>query len=624
MTSGGNTNSAVPGAVVPDGGWGWIIVFASLMIHFIMDGITYSMGDVFLRPMMDNLKKTRGPVSTIFGILPAITLATGEEFFSLKMSFLCNSKCLGPIATIFTNTYGCRKVTIVGACLAATGFLMSYFWANLWFYYLTIGIIGGVGFGLIYLPAIVSVGFYFESKRSFAMGIAVCGSGLGTLVFPAVMPYIINAPLWFDYEGALLLEAAVIFICVIFGALMIPLPQEPSEIRRVERKARAEAKRQTLKAGTETSPNDEQQSQLLSTNRESEIPLQEVSVVPKESTAVVPVEQECLSDDKRRVSLSDLKKNDLYINNPPDEILSRSHENVSKTGTTDLPIVVSRKDAIYQGSLHNIPLYNEDTNEYHRQIITTSDMANETTKKVPKKSFFSKIAEQIDLSLLKDAAFALFAISNFLTSLGFNVPYNFANDLATDAKVIEHQRHWIIMSIGIANCFGRVIIGYLADRSWVNRLTLYNTTLIIAGIATMFAPFCNSLVQTHMTYAALFGFFSGGYVGLTSIIIVDLVGVDKLSDAFGVLLLFQGVAVAIGTPIVGTMRDAFSGFDRPYLWPYIIFGGSILLSGLILFAIPVLKRQKERRQKPTKHQYQMGVLSFSKQNLSAPEQQQQL
>ena len=37
----------------------------------------------------------------------------------------------------------------------------------------------GVGFGLIYVPAIVAVGFYFEKKRSLAMGIAVCGSGLG-------------------------------------------------------------------------------------------------------------------------------------------------------------------------------------------------------------------------------------------------------------------------------------------------------------------------------------------------------------------------------------------------------------------------------------------------------------
>ncbi len=85
-------------------------------------------------------------------------------------------------------------------------------------------------------------------------------------------------------------------------------------------------------------------------------------------------------------------------------------------------------------------------------------------------------------------------------------------------------------------------------------MVLYNTTLIIAGIATMAAPFCNSNVFTHMTYAGLFGFFSGGYVGLTSIIIVDLVGVDKLSDAFGTLLLFQGIAVALGTPICGKTR----------------------------------------------------------------------
>ncbi|CAF5047060.1 unnamed protein product, partial [Rotaria sp. Silwood1] len=81
MTNAGNINSAVPRAVVIDGGWGWIIVFASLMIHFIMDGITYSMGDLFLRPMIENLNKPRGSVSTIFGILPAITLVTGEQLF---------------------------------------------------------------------------------------------------------------------------------------------------------------------------------------------------------------------------------------------------------------------------------------------------------------------------------------------------------------------------------------------------------------------------------------------------------------------------------------------------------------------------------------------------------------
>jgi hypothetical protein len=35
---------------------------------------------------------------------------------------------------------------------------------------LTYGVLGGLGLGLIYLPAIVSVGFYFESRRALATG----------------------------------------------------------------------------------------------------------------------------------------------------------------------------------------------------------------------------------------------------------------------------------------------------------------------------------------------------------------------------------------------------------------------------------------------------------------------
>ena len=175
------------------------------------------MGELFLHPMKDRLQLGRGPVSTIFGIVPAVTLGSG------------------PIATIFTNKYGCRRVTMVGACLAALGYLLSYLWANIWFYYLCIGVIGGLGFGLIYLPAIVSVGFYFEKRRSFAMGIAVCGSGLGTWAFPWLMDFVINHPFWFDYDGALLIEAAIIFICIIFGALMVspslcPCPSPPPSL----------------------------------------------------------------------------------------------------------------------------------------------------------------------------------------------------------------------------------------------------------------------------------------------------------------------------------------------------------------------------------------------------------
>ena len=85
----------------------------------------------------------------------------------------------------------------------------------------------------------------------------------------------------------------------------------------------------------------------------------------------------------------------------------------------------------------------------------------------------------------------------------------------------------------------------------VNRLVLYSTTLVVAGLAAMVAPFCNAVVGTHMAYASVFGFFSGGYVGLTTVLVKDLVGTKKSAGALGVLFFFQGVATAIGTPITG-------------------------------------------------------------------------
>ena len=58
--------------------------------------------------------------------------------------------------------------------------------------------------------------------------------------------------------------------------------------------------------------------------------------------------------------------------------------------------------------------------------------------------------------------------------------------------------------------------------------------------ATVASPFCLDFLSLAI-YSAVFGFTIGAYVGLTSVILVDLLGLDKLTNAFGLLLLFQGI-----------------------------------------------------------------------------------
>jgi hypothetical protein len=38
MTNNDKKSVSTGESIVPDGGWGWMIVFSSFMIHFVMDG----------------------------------------------------------------------------------------------------------------------------------------------------------------------------------------------------------------------------------------------------------------------------------------------------------------------------------------------------------------------------------------------------------------------------------------------------------------------------------------------------------------------------------------------------------------------------------------------------------
>lgn len=78
----------------------------------------------------------------------------------------------------------------------------------------------GLGFGLIYLPAIVCVAQYFEKKRSFATGLAVCGSGFGTFILAPLTELLVHE---FSWRGAMLILGGIILNIVVCGIIFRPL-----------------------------------------------------------------------------------------------------------------------------------------------------------------------------------------------------------------------------------------------------------------------------------------------------------------------------------------------------------------------------------------------------------------
>ena len=83
----------------------------------------------------------------------------------------------------------------------------------------------GFGVGMLYLPAMVMVGHYFERRRSLATGIAYSGAGIGMLVVAPVCAGLLSM---YNWKTALILVSGFPLQGIVVGALMRPLAPQRS------------------------------------------------------------------------------------------------------------------------------------------------------------------------------------------------------------------------------------------------------------------------------------------------------------------------------------------------------------------------------------------------------------
>lgn len=92
------------------------------------------------------------------------------------------------------------------------------------------------------------------------------------------------------------------------------------------------------------------------------------------------------------------------------------------------------------------------------------------------------------------------------------MPYVYIAAQAEALSISKTDASILIAIIGAANTVGRIILGYVSDKPWVNRLHVYNMCLTVCGIATVLSAFCGDFWSLAV-YASVFGFTIGAYVG---------------------------------------------------------------------------------------------------------------
>lgn len=192
------TETAARKPKIPDGGWGWMVVFASLMICLISDGISFSFGLLyieFLKEFQESKSKTAW-IGSLFMAVPLI---------------------LGPVGSALVDKFGCRKMTIVGGIVSGLGFIISSFADSIEMVFFTFGFLSGLGLCLCYVTAVVSIAYWFDKKRTLATGLGACGTGIGTLLYAPMTQYSIEE---YGWRGTVLLLAGTFFNFCVCGALM--------------------------------------------------------------------------------------------------------------------------------------------------------------------------------------------------------------------------------------------------------------------------------------------------------------------------------------------------------------------------------------------------------------------
>ncbi|XP_046815668.1 uncharacterized protein LOC124422804 [Vespa crabro] len=643
----------------PDGGWGWVVVAASFMVNLIADGITFSFGVIYVEFL------------NYFGEGKSKTAWIGSLFMAMPL-------LSGPVASFLTDRYGCRRVSIAGSILATVGFIVSSYANSMGVLIFTFGVVSGFGLSLCFVAAVVIVAYYFDKKRSFATGLSVCGSGIGTFIFAPVTQYLLAE---YGWRGTMLILAGLFLNLAVCGCLMRDLEWTTTitKAKTEERRKNREKKRSRMQSSsadsfsasssantTTQTPHGDTKRSFASANAMiiENLRLQEEGDDDKLFSSLVSLPTFVKNGEKVPLEVLELlstRKNvyNVLLQNYPNLLISSKsfsdsgalHDQISipsarfvptpspladlkgedrkdKSSKNDEQEHGRQTDAAYLWWLKKInsdsPLRRSSTMEHPRRLPTAylkdirmhrhsltyrgamlninryrlrasscPDIYRNSMTTIAKTKlvwyaglweFWDLIVDMLDFSHFADSRFLLFAISNFLLHTWYDVPYVYLTDNAIEMGFSETDASILISVIGITNMGGEIILGWAGDRDWANASIVYAVCMSLCGAVTAMIPMVVSNYYMLCAISGAFGLFISANYSLTSIILVELITIERFTNAYGLLLLVQGVANLMGPPLAGWLYDITGSYDLSFY----LAGFFIAVSGALLLVTPLI------------------------------------
>lgn len=623
-----NTEDLVP----PDGGWGWVIVFANCINSAVLNSLIACYGVMFL-PLVA-LGYSNAQVATVPSIFTGLT------------------NLLGPVSTGLSHYYSARRLTLIGISIAVLGILLCSFFKNIIWFYACFGVLAGMGNSLANPQGFLLGQKYFVHKRVTANGLSTVGASLGIMVLPPLMNYLLET---YSMEGAFLLWSGLLLHGLVGASLYQPVewhlrPKRAAPVDAITVQQNGSQPKNNIPSKIVVAGKDEDQKDcgvfddenivknLTPEKDDSDESDHEELIISQdvllEDTCSqekdIPVDH--YSERQWKNPLTDVLQTNEYLERPRTVSIERSMEILPQ-----IPEESEDEDCFEtydpESGNERVEFLNHENEMRNRPVSYISTKSVDSIAKIPsvesifnscdvldqfgsalsfkverlkdsadrerrKQGRSSSVSQQtfrpyivcglkvprlqhlINFYILRHPVFIISTTSSVANRLVYMCLMTYIPSFGSEMG-LGGKAPYMLTIIATFELLGKVVMSVIADQGWLQRRYTY----MLATASSAVAILCMSLAWNTTTLGVCCGFYgfgAGTSMAIGPVLLVEYLGLKMLPHTYGLQLFMVGISGLLLFPFTGWLRDIAGDF----IITFYVLGSMALLPSFFWSLVP--------------------------------------